>query len=210
MNNFKPSNFFDLSNFKYADIFEGEDLVWNVVKKIPLYLAQAFEGGKVKGNFRSDVYVEEGADVDPTAKILGPAIICKGARIGFNALIRENVIIGEASQVRFTEVKNSIILNYVLANHMSYIGDSIVGSNTNIGSGAKLANLRFDKENVVIKVSDTEKIDSKLKKLGAIIGDGSNIGVNSVLNPGTILGKNSNVYPLTLAKGVYPNNSVIK
>ena len=210
MDKYLPNIFFDLKNFEFKELFTEDEGVWEAVKKLASFLALLFKEGKVRGNHSENVYVDPSASVDPTARILGPAIIGKGAKIGFSAFLRENVIIGENSQVRFSEVKNSILLNNVLANHMCYIGDSILGNNTNIGSGAKLANLRLDKEEIKIKLDGENFINTGLQKLGAIVGDGCQIGVNAVLNPATFLGKNSIVFPLTSVSGYFEEKSLIK
>ncbi|MBI2012186.1 glucose-1-phosphate thymidylyltransferase [Candidatus Daviesbacteria bacterium] len=194
--NFKPTNYFDLTNFTQADIFEGVENIWEVLKKLSSYL--------------NGIVIDPTAKVDPTAKILGPAIIGANTVIGFNALIRENVITGSDCIIGHgTEVKNSIILNNSFFSHMSYIGDSVIGNNINFGGGAKTGNLRLDKAPVTVKIGE-EIIETGLEKFGAVVGDNTKIGINAVLNPGTILGKNCIVYPLVSVNGVFAENSKIK
>lgn len=206
----KPQDFFDLTNFEHKAIFEGVENAWEAIEELSEYIDQLFFSGKLVGNFAADVYVHPDAEVDPSAKILGPAIICKGAKVRFNAFIRENVIIGENSVIGHgVEVKNSIILNNSTIAHFNHIGDSIIGNNVNIAGGAQIANLRLDKNKVTVE-KDGEKIETGMVKLGAIIGDNSQIGANAVLNPGTILGKDCVIYPLTLVSHTHPAKSIIK
>ena len=205
----KPNDFFTTNNELLKKLFETEN-VWEIVKNLPDYLAELFSSGKLKGNHSDNVYIEEGVKVDPTAKIIGPAYIGKGSEVRFNAYIRENVIVGENSIIgHATEIKNSLILDNSVIAHYNHIADSVIGNNVNIAGGAQVANLRLDQQSVKVDVSG-EKVDTGLKKLGAIIGDNSQIGANAVLNPGTILGKKSVVYPLIAVLGTHPENSTIK
>lgn len=195
---FPKEDFFDLKGFSHAKIFEGVGNIWDVLPKLRDYVkknGQSIGGGTV---------VEEGS------YLKGPAIIGKNCIISHGAYIRENCIVGDNVHIGHgVEVKNSIIVSNTAVAHLNYIGDSIVGSNVNIGGGAKTANFRLDGQNIRIKVGE-ERVDTGLQKLGAIIGDGSKIGVNSVLNPGTILGKNVWVYPLVSVFGVHEDGEVIK
>lgn len=206
----KPYDFFDLSDFEYKEIFVDLKYPWEALVELSSFIDSQFFSGKLTGNFAPDVFVHPEAEIDPTAKIIGPAIISKGAKVGFNAYIRENVYIGKNTIVGHAcEVKNSLILNNTHLSHFNYVGDSVLGSNINFGAGAKTANLRLDKHSIVIKLA-TQEIDTGLEKFGVIIGDNSSVGVNAVFNPGTILGKHTKVYPLTLASGFHPETSVIK
>lgn len=206
----KPSEFFDLSAFDHLEFFTDIENVWEIIKELSSFMDSLFFSGKITGNLAPDVFVHPEAEIDPTAKIVGPAIISKGAKVGFNAYIREHVFVGKNSLVGHAcEVKNSLILNNTHLSHFNYVGDSILGNNINFGAGAKTANLRLDKHSIIIKLA-TKEIDTGLEKFGVIIGDNSSVGVNAVFNPGTILGKNTKVYPLTLASGFHPETSVIK
>jgi NDP-sugar pyrophosphorylase family protein len=200
--------YFDLSDFAFADIFTGIDFLWEVLPRIPEYLKTKsnLENYTKKGN----ILVGEGSKIAKDVVILGPAIIGENCFIGSASLIRENCIIGDNVQIgHAVEIKNSIILNNTAVAHLNYVGDSIVGRNVNISGGAIVANYRLDKHTISINV-DGKKINTGLEKFGAIIGDNCVIGVNSVLNPGTILGKNCLVYPLTSVRGVHENNEVIR
>ena len=140
----------------------------------------------------------------------GKLVQGKNCFIASSVNIREGVILGDNVHVgHFVELKNCIILNDAHIAHLNYIGDSIVGNSVNIAAGVVLANFRLDKKPVSVKTPDG-LLTTHLEKFSAVVGDGSQIGVNSVLNPGTILGKNSLVYPLTSVCGVYPDHSVIR
>lgn len=210
MDKFKANNFFDLESFDFGEIFEGINFVWEAIPRIEGFIKNVFEKSDIKPNKGRNIFIDPEAFVDPSAKIIGPAIILKGAKVRFNACIRENVITGKDSIVGFgVEVKNSIILNNSSVSHFNHVADSIIGSGVNLAAGAQIANLRFDKQKVTIKSAE-EKIDTALEKFGAIIGDGSQIGANAVLNPGTVLGKGCIIYPLTQVSGTHQENSVIK
>ena len=187
---FQQGDFFELGNFAHAKLFSGIENLWEVLPRLALYIG----GQKTIG---------EGTVVEEGVFIKGPAIIGKNCTIAHGAYIRENVIIGDNVHIGHgVEVKNSIIIGNSAVAHLSYIGDSIIGSNVNVGGGAKTANFRLDGKSIQIKV-DGQLIDTGLMKFGAIIGDGAKIGVNAVLNPGTILGKNCLVYPLVSVVGVH-------
>ncbi len=159
---------------------------------------------------RKDIFVGEGTTIQEGAVIIGPAIIGKNCVIGHCSLIRENCILGDNVHIgHAVEIKNSVFLNSAIAAHLNYIGDSLIGKNANISGGAILANFRLDKKTIAIR-NGIEKIDTGLQKFGSIVGDGSSIGVNTVLNPGTILGKKTVVYPLTSVTGVHQDGEVIK
>lgn len=198
-NDFSPSVFFDLSNFKYSELFETKN-VWEVIPKILDF---------IKNNSDQPVILGQGTQVEEGALIKGPAIIGNSCFIAHGAYIREGAIIGDNVKIGHSvEVKNSIILNNTSVAHLNYVGDSIIGGDVNIGGGVVTANFRLDGQTVKIKYQDGE-VETNLKKFGAIVGDGSKIGVNSVLNPGTILSKNSKVFPLTSVFGVH-NEEIIK
>ncbi|MDP3997991.1 MAG: DapH/DapD/GlmU-related protein [bacterium] len=207
---FIPETFFDLSSFGHREIFSGCQSVWDAIPKIEQYILRLFKEGKVKSNCGEDVFLGEGTVVEPGAYIEGPAIIGKNCRIGHVALLRGNILTGDNCVFgHATEVKNSLFLSGTVVAHLNYVGDSILGNNVNLAAGAILANFRLDGKPVVVKI-DNKIHDTKLVKFGAIIGDSSKIGANSVLNPGTVLGKNCLVYPSVSAKGYHPSGSVIK
>lgn len=157
-----------------------------------------------------DVWIHKTAKVYETAYIHGPAIICKDAEIRHCAFIRANAIVGEGAVVgNSTELKNVILFNKVQVPHYNYVGDSILGYKAHMGAGSIMSNVKSDKKLVVIK-DGKEQIKTGIKKIGAMLGDEVEIGCGSVLNPGTIVGKHTNIYPLSSVRGVIPANSIYK
>ena len=202
MKGFAPGDFFNLAGFEHTKIFEGVEAVWEVLPKLAPYISAQTGGEKV--------IIGDGTVVEEGAFIKGPAIIGKNCFIAHGAYIRENVILGDNVHIGHSvEVKNSIVLGNTAIAHLNYVGDSIVGNNVNIGGGAKTANFRLDGETISVKRGE-ERIETGLLKLGAIIGDNAKIGVNTVLNPGTVLGKGCMVYPLVSVFGVYEDGQIIK
>jgi len=206
---FQPTDYFDLSQLYFADLFEDATNVWEALSGLDEYIAAQFESGRMKGNYhdKSDIFVGNNTTIVEGARIEGPAIIGKNCTIGHGAYIRGGCVIGDNVRIgHAVEVKHSIILSDAAIAHFNYVGDSIIGNHVNVSAGAVCANFRLDKKQIVVKMSD-QRIETGLKKLGAIVGDGSNVGVNAVLNPGTILGKDCVVYPLTNVRGVHPEAS---
>ncbi|MBR0428105.1 MAG: UDP-N-acetylglucosamine pyrophosphorylase [Clostridia bacterium] len=186
-----------------------------------------------------NVWIAKSAKVAPTASITGPVIIDEDAEIRHSAFIRGKAIVGKNTVVgNSTELKNVILFNNVQVPHYNYVGDSILGYKAHMGAGSLTTNLKSDKSNVQIKIKVAkkgienintngilnkanqneekntnyieEKIETNLRKVGAFLGDGVEVGCNSVLNPGTIIGKNTNIYPLSCVRGVIPENSIYK
>lgn len=199
---FEPDVFFDLSDFAWKELFTDGSAVWDVLPHLTDFINKINHGRKV--------VLGEESTIEPTAKISGTVCIGKNSRIGHGALLRDNVVIGDHCTIgHAVELKNCIILNNTAIAHLNYIGDSIIGNFVNISGGAMLANLRFDKKPVTVAY-DGKKIPTNLAKFGAVIGDYTQIGVNSVLNPGTVLGKNTIVYPLQMVSGYHGAGEVIK
>ena len=156
------------------------------------------------------VYISRSAKIDSSAKIEGACIIGKGAVLRKGAYVRGNCIIGDGCVIgNSSEIKNSILFNECQVPHFNYVGDSILGYKAHLGAGAKISNLKSDKTNVCITVNG-EKLKTDLKKLGAILGDRVEIGCNAVLNPGTVIGRNTTVYPLSSVRGYVEENSIYK
>jgi len=199
---------FSLEEFTFKGIFDNFKYPWEALVNISNFVLNFnTEGYK---EVKKDVWVGEGTIIDEGALVLGPTIIGKNCQIRFGAYIRGNVIIGNDVVVgNSTEVKNSIIFNSVQIPHYNYVGDSILGNFTHLGAGVKLSNVRSDKREIIIK-KDIHMIRTSMKKLGAIIGDNCEIGCNSVLNPGTVLGKNTTVFPLVSVTGYVPDNCIVK
>lgn len=200
-NSFSPNLFFDLSDFDYKELFEVEN-AWEVIPKISDFI--------LKTNGPEPVVIGKGTVIEEGALIKGPAIIGRNCFIAHGAYIRDGVIIGNNVRIGHSvEIKNSIILGKSKIAHFNYIGDSVIGNDVNFAGGAITANFRLDAAVIRIK-HDGQDLETGLTKLGAIVGDGSKIGVNSVLNPGTILAKNSKVYPLTSVFGTHLTPEIIK
>lgn len=157
-----------------------------------------------------DVWIAKSATVFPTAYIHGPAIIGKNAEIRQCAFIRGNALVGEGSVVgNSTELKNVILFNSVQVPHYNYVGDSILGYKSHMGAGSITSNVKSDKKLVEIKVGQ-EKIETGLKKIGAVLGDYVEVGCGTILNPGSIVGHNSNIYPLSMVRGYVEKESIYK
>jgi len=217
MQNLAPNQFFDLSGFAHAAIFDGCEYVWQALDRIQEYL-RVFPLGKIESQEQkysylvnpSQITIGQGTIIEPGAYIKGPCIIGKNCHIRHGAYIRGDCIIGDSCVVgHTTEIKHSIILNKSNAAHFAYLGDTILGSFVNLGAGVKCANLRLDGQEIVIHVNG-QKIATQRRKFGAIIGDHGEIGCNSVLNPGTILAKNVHAYPSVNFGGYVEENSMVK
>lgn len=210
-NKFSNNLFFDLNSFIYKDLL-NEHTPWEVITGLSAFIQTKFSSGELTPNYkdRPDVYIGEGTVIHPSVDIKGPAIIGRNCEIRHAAFLREGCIIGDNCIIgHASEIKHSIILNNSSSAHLNYIGDSIIGNNVNISGGAIVANYRLDKKNITIKTSGI-MVDTGLEKFGAAIGDNCVVGVNAVLNPGTILGKNSIVFPLKSITGAHEENAVLK
>ena len=208
----KVCNLYDLSQTIAKDLLESVTYPWEVLSKINDYILEI--GNKLDSEkydkVGEDVWIAKTAKVMPSAYIHGPAIIGENAEIRHCAFIRGKVIVGDKAVVgNSTELKNVILFNEALVPHYNYVGDSILGYKAHMGAGSITSNVKSDKKLVVVK-NGKEKIETGLKKFGAMIGDSVEIGCGSVLNPGTVVGKTSNVYPLSSVRGVIPQNSIYK
>ena len=206
------NDLYDLSQTIAKDIFKGSTYPWEVLPKIGDFIIELGNTlNKDEYNLVGDnVWIAKSAKIAPTAFIAGPTIIGKNAEIRHCAFIRGKAIVGENTVVgNSTELKNVILFNNVQVPHYNYVGDSILGYKSHLGAGSIISNVKSDKKLVIIKYLD-EKLETNLKKVGAMIGDNVEVGCSSVLNPGTIIGKNSNIYPLSSVRGVVPENSIYK
>lgn len=212
---FKPADLFDLENTEHAAIFADCQFAWDALKKIEGYLAANVKPGlhnKCQGvAFIGDnVFIGEGTMVEDGVMIKGPAIIGRNCQIRHNAYIRENVIIGDGCVVgNATEIKNSMLFNNAGAPHFNYLGDTILGHKVHLGAGVKISNLKLFAGNITVE-KDGKPIDTGLRKFGALVGDGAEIGCNAVLNPGSIVGRGSVIYPNVFWRGVLPANKIAK
>lgn len=208
----KIKNLYNLEETIATEIFKDAIYPWEILPKIEnfiLELGKTLDEEKYE-KIGEDVWIAKSATVAPTAYIKGPAIIGENAEIRHCAFIRGKAIIGEGAVVgNSTEIKNSILFNKALAPHYNYVGDTILGYKAHMGAGSITSNVKSDKKLVVVK-NGTEKIETGLKKFGAMIGDEVEVGCGTVLNPGTVIGKNSNIYPLSSVRKVVPANSIYK
>lgn len=158
-----------------------------------------------------NVWIHKSATVASSAYIGAPSIICENAEIRHSAFIRSSALVGKGSVVgNSTELKNVILFDSVQVPHYNYVGDSILGYKAHMGAGSITSNVKSDKSLVSIKDSDGSVIETGLRKLGAILGDYAEVGCNSVLNPGTVVGRCSNIYPLSSVRGIVPSGSIYK
>lgn len=204
--------FEDMSKTIASDVFEGLEYPWEILPKISDFIIEL--GMKLPKDeytmVSENVWVANSAKIAPTAFIGAPAIIDKDAEIRHCAFIRGNAIVGKGAVVgNSTELKNVILFDKVQVPHYNYVGDSILGYKSHMGAGSITSNVKSDKTLVTIK-SGNEKVETGLKKMGAILGDSVEVGCNSVLNPGTVVGKNTNIYPLSMVRGFIPENSIYK
>lgn len=210
MNNLKNNHFFEHIPSFLQPLFTKCDFPWHIIPSIKGYISEILESGLPGYKIlKEGVLVGMGADVHKNAVIEGPSIIGENAVIRPGAYIRGSAIISPGCVIgNSTEIKNSILLESVQAPHYNYIGDSIIGSFSHLGAGVICSNLKADKTNVTIH--GAYDVDTGLRKLGAIVADRVEIGCGCILNPGTVIQKNSSVYPLLSLRGVYPENSIIK
>jgi NDP-sugar pyrophosphorylase family protein len=205
---------FDLTQTEHAALFDGCNYAWEALKKIEPYLASVkrqnpaprFPGASIG----EKVFIGEGTVVEPGAMIKGPAIIGKNCQIRHNAYIRENVIIGDGCVVgNSSELKNALLFNGAQVPHFNYVGDSILGYKAHTGAGVICSNLKSLPGNITIMVNGVP-LDTGLRKFGALIGDGAEVGCNSVLNPGSIIGRGAIIYPGVNWRGFLPANNIAK
>lgn len=195
-----------------SEIFEGVTYPWEVLPKIGAFIVKL--GSTLPETeyekIGEDIWVAKSAKVAATASIHGPAIIGKEAEIRHCAFIRGNAIVGEGAVVgNSTELKNVILFNKVQVPHYNYVGDSILGYKSHMGAGAVTSNVKSDKSLVKVKVGE-KTIETGLKKFGAMLGDEVEVGCGSVLNPGSVIGSHTNIYPLSMVRGVIPARSIYK
>ncbi|SCA63074.1 Uncharacterized protein SCG7109_AH_00340 [Chlamydiales bacterium SCGC AG-110-M15] len=211
------STYFELSSYLHSALFEDCLYPWEALNKIKAYLG-SYNLGKIEIEIPEGVHlvnpelisIGTGTLIEPTAYIKGPCIIGKNCSIRHGAYIRGNVIAGDHCVIgHASEVKHSIFLNKAQAAHFAYVGDSILGNNTNLGAGTKCANLKLKGDSISVKISN-KIIDTGLRKFGAIIGDDVQIGCNCVTNPGTLMGKGSLAYPCLSFGGVITPKQKVK
>jgi NDP-sugar pyrophosphorylase family protein len=213
-----PDDFFNLDNYGHKSLFYDSRVVyvWDALKLLRDYLdqiivseiqGQVMEGAYLLGD---KIFIGPGSVVEPGVVIKSPTYIGANTQLRQGAYIRGFALVGDQCVVgHATEVKNAIFLNGAQAGHFAYVGDSILGNRVNLGAGTKLANVKLSHANVVVKVAE-RTYETGLRKLGAILGDRVQTGCNAVSNPGTLLGPGCMVYALSLLRGYYPANTIIK
>ena len=212
MENITIENLYDLKETIAADLFTEAEYPWEVLPRIHDFI---LELGKrlpeeIYEKRGEDIWVAKNAQVAPTACLNGPLIIDEEAEVRHCAFVRGNAIVGKGAVVgNSTELKNVVLFNKVQVPHYNYVGDSVLGFKSHMGAGSITSNVKSDKTLVVVKNGE-EKIETGLKKMGAMLGDHVEVGCNSVLNPGTVIGRNSNVYPTSCVRGVIPAGHIFK
>lgn len=212
MNTITINNLYTLEETIAADLFNDVTYPWEVLPKISAFIKElgATLDPEVYEKRGEDIWVAKSAKVAPTACLNGPLIVDEEAEIRHCAFVRGSAIVGKGAVVgNSTELKNVVLFNKVQVPHYNYVGDSILGYKAHMGAGSITSNVKSDKTLVVIKAIGNP-IETGLKKVGAMLGDNVEVGCNSVLNPGTVIGKNSNVYPTSCVRGVIPTNSIHK
>ena len=208
----KIKNLYNLEETIAKELLESVTYPWEALPKIEEFILKIGEKlDKKKYEKKGEnIWIAKSAKIAPTAYINGPAIIGENAEIIHCAFIRGKAIVGEGAVVgNSTELKNVILFNKVQVPHYNYVGDSILGYKSHMGAGSITSNVKSDKKLVIVKCGK-ETIETGLKKFGAMLGDNVEVGCGSVLNPGTVIGSNTNIYPLSSVRGVVPKNSIYK
>ena len=215
MENAKIINLYDLKETIAGEYLAQFTYPWEALKGIADFIRElgpTLDPDKFEKR-GEDIWVAKSAKVAPTACLNGPLIIDEEAEIRHCAFVRGSAVVGKGSVVgNSTELKNDIIFNSVQVPHYNYVGDSILGYKSHMGAGSITSNIKSDKTLVAVKdkYDSKEEIETGLKKFGAMLGDYVEVGCNSVLNPGTVIGRHSNIYPLSRVRGVIPADSIFK
>lgn len=212
MKEFAIVNLLDLNETIAKELFEGKTYPWEVLPEIKDFIVKL--GKRLDPEEydyqEGDIWIAKSAKVAPSACINGPAVIGKNAEVRHCAFIRGNAIVGEGAVVgNSTELKNVVLFNKVQVPHYNYVGDSVLGYKSHMGAGSICSNVKSDKQLVIVK-DGKEEIKTGLKKFGAMLGDNVEVGCGSVLNPGTVIGRNTNIYPLSPVRGCIPADSIYK
>lgn len=203
---------YDVSETIAGDLFEGKTYPWEVLPEIGDFILKLGET-LPEDEFehpKEDIWIHKSVTVAETATLNGPLIVDAGTEIRPGAFIRGKVIVGKNCVVgNSTELKNVVLFNTVQVPHYNYVGDSILGYKSHMGAGSITSNVKSDKTNVVIKNGE-EKIETGMKKIGAILGDYVEVGCGTILNPGSVVGHNTNIYPLSMVRGYIKPESIYK
>lgn len=206
----KTQELFECENELLKTLFDSSEYPWEILSKIKSFIRNFIDtGASGFREIRDGVFVGKNVKIHESAIIEAPAIICDETEIRPGAYIRGNVIIGKNCVIgNSSELKESILLDFVQVPHYNYVGNSILGNHSHMGASSICSNLKSDGKNVIIH-ADID-YQTNLRKVGAILADYADIGCGSVLNPGTIIGKNTSVYPLTMVRGVIPSGCIVK
>jgi len=212
---FKPTDLFDLSQTEHAVLFDGCEFAWEALKRIRDYLQTHLRPGlhnRCDGVAFIDgsVFIGEGTVVEDGAMIKGPTIIGRNCQIRHNAYLRGDVIVGDHCVLgNSSEFKNAVLFNHCQVPHFNYVGDSILGFKAHLGAGVKISNFKLDGTHIRVEI-EGQRVDTGLRKFGALLGDHTDVGCNAVLNPGSIVGRGSVIYPNVNWRGVLPPNTIAK
>jgi len=217
MSLFSPSYYFDLEQFEHAKLFSNTDKVWEVLKLLEQYLLTlplgTIEIEVPKGVYlekKDQIFIAKGTVLEPGCYIKGPCWIGENSVVRHGAYIRGLCLTGKRCVIGHdTEIKNTILLDHAQAPHFAYLGDSILGNRVNLGAGTKCANLKLSGKEISVLFED-QRVSTGMRKLGAIIGDDSQLGCNAVTNPGTLVGKSCFCYPCLNFGGFVPSGSILK
>lgn len=208
----KVTELYNLEETIAAELLEGVTYPWEVLPRIHDFIVELGKRlpKEIFEQRGENIWVAKSARVAPTACLNGPLIVDEEAEIRHCAFIRGNAIVGKGAVVgNSTELKNVVLFNKVQVPHYNYVGDSVLGFKAHMGAGSITSNVKSDKTLVVVK-GEGIRIETGLKKMGAMLGDHVEVGCNSVLNPGTVIGRNSNIYPTSMVRGVIPSDSIYK
>lgn len=212
MHNVKISELFDLDKTIAKDLFDGKEYPWEVladIKNFIIELGKSLPKDKFE-EVEENVWIAKSAKIFKSAYIAGPCIIDENAEVRHSAFIRGSAIVGKNTVVgNSTELKNAVLFDNVQVPHFNYVGDSILGYKAHMGAGSITSNVKSDKSLVVIKDSD-ESLETGIKKVGAMLGDNVEVGCNAVLCPGTVIGRESMIYPTSIVRGVVKEKSIYK
>lgn len=208
--NIKTSELYDCQTPYLTELFETSEYPWQMLPKIKEYVLKLIKDG-IEGFtlYSENVLIGKDVTIHPTASINGPAVIGHGTEIRPGAYLRGNIITGSNCVIgNSSELKNCVLLNKVQVPHYNYVGDSILGNHAHMGAGSICSNLKSDGKNVVIRGKDS--YNTELRKVGAFLGDGADVGCGCVLNPGVVIGKGTSVYPLTSLRGIIEEGCIVK
>lgn len=208
----KTRDLFDLTHTLAADLLERTEYPWEAlgrIKQFIIEIAQTLPADEYE-EVSEQVWIARDAKIYPNNYIAGPCIIGHETEVRPGAFVRGSALVGSHCVVgNSTELKNVILFDNVQVPHYNYVGDSILGYRSHMGAGSITSNVKSDKKLIVVRCGE-ERIETGLKKMGAMLGDGVEVGCNSVLNPGTVIGRNSNVYPTSCVRGTVPANCIWK